>query len=311
MRIATHNINGIRAAQRRGFTDWLAGRDLDVVALQEVRCPVAALPLDAFGDHHVVYEPGTLAGRNGVAILTRTPVAEVRSWGAETFAFAPGQEPVMLDPGATEASEYVLARELRTFAHEGRYIEVDLADEPLTVASLYLPKGGLPEHLNTTPGRNGQIDPQNPARYARKMAFMAGFARHLDRTRLAAAKAGREFLVMGDFNIAHTNADLKNWRSNQKSEGFLPEERAWLGSLLGPRKLTDVVRALRPDEDGPYSWWSWMGQSFNKDVGWRIDYHLATRKLAKKAVSAVVDREADYEARMSDHAPVVVDYDLG
>jgi exodeoxyribonuclease-3 len=137
---------------------------------------------------------------------------------------------------------------------------------------------------------------------------MAAFARYLTRTRRAALAAGREFLIMGDLNIAHTPQDLAAWRRNQNNDGFLPEERAWLGEQLSPRTLVDVVRSLHPDQDGPYSWWSWFGESFAKDTGWRIDYHLATPRLARSAASAEVDR--DFRGvRLSDHAPVVVDYD--
>jgi exodeoxyribonuclease-3 len=139
---------------------------------------------------------------------------------------------------------------------------------------------------------------------------MRGLARALTASKREAAAEGREFLVMGDFNIAHTKQDLRNWRSNQKSEGFLPEEREWFGTLLGPRRLIDVVRRLHPDVEGPYSWWSWRGQAFVNDSGWRIDYHLASPGLAKAATNAFVGREATYEARVSDHSPVVVDYQV-
>ena len=307
LEIGTHNVNGIRAAQRRGFTNWLNESKPDVLALQEVRCPAKLLPLDAFSDYNVFYSPGRLAGRNGVALLTKHPVGAVRSWGSETLSITPdGVRP--LDPDSTVELNFSLAEELEPFAEEGRYLEIDLAEAPITIASLYLPKGGLPEELNTKPGRSGQIDPDNPARYARKMAFLTGFATHLTRARENASAQGREFLVMGDFNIAHTQNDIKNWRGNLKSEGFLPEEREWFTSILGEETLTDVVRSLHPDVDGPYSWWSWMGQSFTKDVGWRIDYHLASPKLAQTAVAARVHKEPDAASRMSDHAPVFVTY---
>lgn len=295
MRIATLNLNGIRAAHKRGLSDWLDGRGCDVIAFQEVRCRPADLPEGAFGGYRVAWQPGHLAGRNGVALLTRTAPAEVRAWGPELVIGKPGADAEVRD-GSTAG----LARKLHPFADEGRYVEVDLADAPLTVASLYLPKGASPD----------PSDEKAQAKQARKMSFLDGFARHLVAARRAAAGRGREFLVMGDFNIAHENADLKNWRSNQKNEGFLPEERAWLTSILSPRTLVDVVRALHPDEEGPYSWWSWRGQAFTNDAGWRIDYHLASPGLAKKAVSAQVDRADSYDARISDHAAVVVDYAL-
>lgn len=273
LRVATFNVNGIRASARRGFDLWLKDRDCDVVCLQEVRCPTEVLPLEAFGDYDLSYHSGVLAGRNGVAILSRQrPLAVRHGFGNRVF-----------DP-------------------EGRYVEVDLpaADgrPGLTVGSLYLPKGDTP------------FRPEGVARYERKLTFLASFARYLTTARRTAQAAGREFVVMGDFNIAHTELDLKNWRTNKKSCGFLPAEREWIGSILSPRTLVDVVRQLNPEEPGPYTWWSWRGNSFLDDTGWRIDYQLATPGLAATAVAGGTDRDASYEARMSDHSPVVVDYDL-
>jgi exodeoxyribonuclease-3 len=343
LRIASANVNGIRAAHRRGFGDWLAARGCDVIALQEVRAQAAKLPEGAFGDFHVALDTGTLPGRNGVAVLTRRPPVAVRSWRGVALLGGPTGEPTPMDGPAGEPAQLggpagaparlgtptgeeerpgdppvgsltpipapdrvPLARGLSRFVAEGRYLEVDLSDAPLTIACLYLPKGGLPAHLQR-PERMREA-PDGGAKYARKMQFLDGFARYLTRTRRAAAADGREFLLMGDLNIAHTRQDLAAWRRNQQTDGFLPEERAWLGAQLSPRTLVDVVRRLHPDEDGPYSWWSWLGQSFAKDAGWRIDYHLATPRLARAATAATVDRD-HHGTRLSDHSPVVVDYD--
>lgn len=305
LRVASVNINGIRATHQRGFGDWLATRGADLLALQEVRAPLNKLPEDAFGDYHVAYEPGQLAGRNGVAVLTRQRPSAVRTWDAEVLMRAPGEEHLHTEPAPDRVP---LARGLGRHTHEGRYVEVDLADAPLTVASLYLPKGGLPAHLQK-PGRMRE-KPDGGAKYQRKMDFMAAFARYLRNTRRAALAEGREFLLMGDLNVAHTRLDVARWRESQRAEGFLPEEREWIGSLLSPRTLVDVVRSLHPDAEGPYSWWSWLGQAYARDAGWRIDYHLATPGLARSAVRAEVDRE-HHGVRLSDHAPVVVDYDFG
>jgi exodeoxyribonuclease-3 len=309
LRIATVNINGIRATHRRGFGDWLATRGCDVVALQEVRAQADKLPDGAFGDYHVALDTGDIPGRNGVAVLTRQAPAAVRSWSGTALLGGPGAGPTVADAlRPVPAPDHVApARELRAFASQGRYLEVDLADHPVTVASLYLPKGGLPAELQH-PERMREA-PDGGARYRRKMAFMAGFARYLTRTRRAAAAAGREFLLMGDFNIAHTRQDLAAWRRNQQNDGFLPEEREWFGRQLSSRTLVDVVRRLHPQDDGPYSWWSWLGQSFANDAGWRLDYHLATPGLARAAVADAVDRD-HHGVRLSDHSPVVVDYEL-
>lgn len=273
MRIATVNVNGIRASVRRGFVEWLLARDCDLVALQEVRAPSDLVPIEASTGYHFAYHPGNRAGRNGVALLSRTPPIAVR----EGFGN-------------------------RTFDHEGRYLEADydLCGWKVRVGSLYLPKGGRADDTEA-----------ELARYHHKLAFMRSLRPYLTRARLDALAEGREFLVMGDFNIAHTRADVRNWRGNAKSVGFLPEEREWLGTIQSPRTLTDVVRHLHPESAGPYSWWSWMGNAFNNDTGWRIDYHFASAALANAAISGGTDRAGSYETRISDHAPVVVDYAEG
>lgn len=293
LRIGTHNVNGIRAALRRGFRGFWDATDADVIALQEVRCRVDDLPLEAFQGYHVTLDTGLKAGRNGVAVMTRIRPARVRALDGTAYQFGPD-----LQPEAVPA-ERIVNRDLARFATEGRYLEVDLADAPLRVASLYLPKGAAWPH-----------EEGSEEKYRRKMRFMSGFARLLTTSRREAAAEGREFLVMGDFNIAHTRQDLRNWRTNQRSEGFLPEEREWFSSILSPRSLVDVVRRLHPDAEGPYSWWSWRGQAWANDAGWRIDYHLASPGLARGATAAWVGREPSYEERISDHSPVLVDYSI-
>jgi exodeoxyribonuclease-3 len=116
-------------------------------------------------------------------------------------------------------------------------------------------------------------------------------------------------VVMGDFNIAHTNNDLKNWKGNLKTAGFLPEERAYLDRWFGSGWV-DVHRALVGDMPGPYTWWSQRGKAFDTDTGWRLDYQMATPDVAARATTAKVDRAASWDTRWSDHAPLVIDYDL-
>jgi len=128
------------------------------------------------------------------------------------------------------------------------------------------------------------------------------FYPHLERL-----KAGREFILVGDVNIAHREIDLRNWKSNQKNSGFLPEERAWMTRALDRLGLVDVHRRLRPHDTGEaYTWWSNRGQARAKNVGWRIDYQLATPALAETARTVSVYKLQ----RFSDHAPLTVDYDL-
>lgn len=280
--VASFNVNGIRAARRRGFGEWLAGRAPEVVGLQELRCPIAEV--GDFPGYTAAVDVGSIPGRNGVGVLTRAAPAAVRTW----------------------VTHPPRARGLGAFAAEGRYVEVDLADRPLTVANLYLPKGGLPAELQR-PGSLREV-PDGGAKYARKMRFLEGFARELDRNRRAALAAGREFLLLGDLNVAHLEHDVTNWRAARRMEGFLPEEREWFGRVSGPRRLVDVVRRLHGDRPGPLTWWSWAGESFTKDVGWRIDHQLATPGLARRALTVEVDKEPSADQRLSDHAPLVVHY---
>src|SRR5699024_12547022 len=123
-------------------------------------------------------------------------------------------------------------------------------------------------------------------RSPRRRGCWSAAARYPTRTRRAAAARGRESLLMGDLNIAHTAQDLARWRRNRGNDGFLPEERECLGQQLSPRTLVDVVRRLRPDEDGPYSWWSWLGRSFAEGAGRRLDYPLAPPRLPPAAQRA-------------------------
>ena len=179
------------------------------------------------------------------------------------------------------------------FVAQGRWVEVDLPLGPqgVTVASTYVHTGeaGTP-------------------RQEEKYRFLTAIE---DRLRAWHA-AGRHAVVTGDLNIAHHEDDLKNWKGNRGKAGFLDEERApltrWTREPDGP--VRDVHRALHGPGPGPYTWWSWRGQAFDNDSGWRIDYHLATPPLAAAARAARVGRATAYARRWSDHAPVTVDYDL-
>lgn len=168
------------------------------------------------------------------------------------------------------------------FDAEGRYVRADFG--ALTVVSVYLPSGS-----------------SSPERQAAKFAFMAEFFPVLRGLR----DEGREVVLCGDWNIAHQPIDLKNWKSNQKNSGFLPEERAWFGQVLHELNWVDVYRHLYPElGDEGYTWWSNRGQAWMKNVGWRIDYQLATPGMGGRALQSSV-----YKAqRFSDHAPLTVDY---
>lgn len=170
------------------------------------------------------------------------------------------------------------------FDAEGRYLELDLGK--VTVVSLYLPSGS-----------------SSPERQTAKFHFMDEFLPRMQ----ALKDSGREVIVCGDWNIAHKEQDLKNWKSNQKNSGFLPEERAWMSQLLDTLGWVDVYRALHPDTTAEcYTWWSNRGQAYANNVGWRLDYQIATPALAALARQASVFKTQ----RFSDHAPLSIDYAL-
>lgn len=168
------------------------------------------------------------------------------------------------------------------FDREGRYLEAQCGQ--LSVVSLYLPSGSA-----------------GPERQASKFRFLESFTPHL----LQLRRRRRHYILSGDWNIAHRPIDLKNWRSNQKNSGFLPEERAWMDQLFGNAGYVDAFREVRPGPD-LYTWWSNRGQARANNVGWRIDYQVVSHSLAGKAHAASIYRRT----RFSDHAPLVMDYRL-
>ncbi len=172
------------------------------------------------------------------------------------------------------------------FDDEGRYVEAryELGGMSLAVVSVYLPSGSSSEE-----------------RQQAKFRFLDLFLPHLEQLK----RSGREIIVCGDWNIAHKEIDLKNWRSNQKNSGFLPEERTWLTRVFDELGYVDVFRTLDPRPER-YTWWSNRGQAWAKNVGWRIDYQIATPGIA-----ACAKHSAIYlDQRFSDHAPLIIDYEL-
>lgn len=263
--VSTVNVNGMRAAAKKGFVEWLAASGSDVIACQEVRAEASQLPADVVAPEgwHANHAPCAAKGRNGVSVYSRVEPEEVRV-------------------GFGEAE----------FDDSGRYLEVHLPG--LVVAGLYLPSGDV-----------------GTARQEEKERFMDAFLPYLVELRGKAEAAGNEVIVAGDWNIAHAQIDLKNWRGNQKSSGFLPEERAWLDRVFDDAGYVDVQRKLDPEGPGPYTWWSYRGKAFDNDAGWRIDLVCATPGLAEKCTSVVVERAASYDQRWSDHAPVTATFDWG
>lgn len=260
--IVTANVNGVRAASRRGIGRWLVERRPDVLCLQEVRADDDALCGAIGPGWHGVHEESKVKGRAGVAVLSRAAPRAVRCGLGE-------------------------------FTSTGRWVEADyaVAGNPglLTVASVYVHKGEA-----------------GTAKQDEKHQFLDAVRERMRKLTVD----GRHVLACGDFNIAHRGDDLKNWKGNLTHAGFLPEERAWFDDLLGADGFVDVQRSLAGEGPGPYTWWSWRGKAFDLDSGWRIDYQIATSGLAALAVTADADRAPSYAERWSDHAAVVVEYDV-
>ena len=295
--IASVNVNGIRAATKQrneenpGMLAWLRETPAEVVMLQEVRATVeqsiASLQPALDDGWHYVGAPAAAKGRAGVGILSREPLADV----AVGFG---------------------------SFTDSGRYLEGTY--KGIRLASLYLPSGAV-----------------NSEKLDEKYHFLDEFSGVLEQL----AANNELALVCGDWNICHREQDLKNSKPNRNKSGHLPDERAWMDSVFGsfpdehaqdkpglgeffgvvdyePRPIRtahpdpqwfDVARRLHP-EDAAYTWWTYRGQAFNNNAGWRIDYHAATDALLQKANRTWVDRAPSVETRWSDHSPLLVEYDI-
>jgi exodeoxyribonuclease-3 len=254
LRIVTLNVNGIRAAARKGMFQWLSRQRADVVCLQEIRAQESQLGDRIYrpNSYHCHYAYAERKGYSGVAIFSRRrPERIVEGLGWPKFDA------------------------------EARYVEAQYPG--LSVVSLYMPSGSSGDE-----------------RQAAKMRFLASFWDHLRAVR----DNQREYLICGDFNIAHKAIDLKNWRSNQKNSGFLPEERTWMDGLFGDLGFVDAFRRVNSKAE-QYTWWSNRGQAWANNVGWRIDYQVATPGLGSTVRAARIYKRQ----RFSDHAPLIMDYE--
>ena len=271
--ITTVNVNGIRAAFRRGFSQWIQASLPDVLLLQEVRAE-AEIASELLGeDWNVFTHASELKGRAGVSIAVRKTSAAVTLNDAQPVLGLNAEE----EP-----------------PHSGRWIELELetaSGQPLRVVSAYFHAGAL-----GTPKQD------------LKYEHLDAVSKRLKELRQAGVDGGAQTLVGGDFNVARQQVDLKNWKGNyNKNAGALDQEIRYLDNWLD-NGWVDVVRQLAGDKAGPYSWWSWRGKAFDNDAGWRIDYHYATESLAARARNFEVFRAPSWDTRFSDHAPVTVQY---
>ncbi|MBW3093618.1 endonuclease/exonuclease/phosphatase family protein [Bifidobacterium sp. 82T10] len=282
--ITTSNVNGIRAAERKGIADWAGRNTPNVWCMQEVRAPqpdidrIVGRLAGAYADAGAIEEADDLAltndicrvkGRAGVALLSDLPVT-ARRYGL---------------PGLTEDVD------------SGRWIETDLRTPQgyeITVVCVYVHAGNA----------------DDPVKMSQKYRFLDTMLVRLGQLRDEAAHGGKQAVLCGDFNIAHTPLDIKNAKANETHAGFLPEERAYVDRWLDEYEFVDVMRDLAGDIQGPYTWWSQRGRAFDNNVGWRLDYQFATPELAETARGFVIDKAPTYEARWSDHAPLTITYDV-
>jgi exodeoxyribonuclease-3 len=254
-RIISCNTNGIRAAARKGFFDWLDSQQADVVCIQETKAQVHQLTDPVFSPegYHCYYNDAIKKGYSGTALYSRIKPRQVTT----SLGWDPADS-------------------------EGRYLQADYRN--ISVISLYMPSGSSSEEG-----------------LQKKFRFMEAFLEHLRSLR----RKRREFIICADWNICHKEIDLRNWRSNQKNSGFLPEERAWLDVLYDEVGYIDSFRLVNEEAD-QYTWWSNRGQAWAKNVGWRLDYQVITPKLAATVSKAEIYKDE----RFSDHAPQIMDYDL-
>lgn len=277
LRIASVNTNGVRASYRKGMGEWLNARGVDILALQEVRASTEDLEGLLGPEWNILHDAATAKGRAGVALASRGSAHLHRvALGADDFDSA------------------------------GRWLEADyeVGGRLITVVSTYV--------------HSGEVDtPKQVEKYKFLDAMTARMPELMAHNDLA--------VIVGDLNVGHRELDIKNWRGNRKNAGFLPQERAYFDRFFGPAGVTvegvdgttgtglgwvDVGRVAAGEVEGPYTWWSQRGQAFDTNTGWRLDYHVATPKLAAAARNYTVDRAATHDQRWSDHAPVVVDYEV-
>ena len=277
-KLTSLNLNGIRSAASKGLGEWVAQSMADCICVQELKAQAADVTgrFEDIAGHKGYFHFAEKKGYSGVGIYTRH-----------------------------EPSDVIVGHASAEFDAEGRYVELRF-DSPgrkqhpkLSIISCYFPSGSSGEE-----------------RQAAKFRFLAELHPHLAALKQSGEQA-REFILCGDVNIAHQEIDLKNYKGNRKNSGFLPEERAWMSELLRQNELAqealapgggmvDVYRRLHPETTGDaYTWWSNRGQAYAKNVGWRLDYHLATPAIAATARSAAIHKAQ----RFSDHAPLTIEYD--
>ena len=260
MKVISLNANGIRSAVKKGFFDWVKQEAPEILCIQETKAHENQLGDEAYylEGYERYFSNAQKPGYSGVGMYIKNKILK------------------------TSRVIYQLGFDLSD--QEGRYIQVDIDDQNLSIVSLYLPSGASGEHRQTE-----------------KFNFMKRYEKIL----ASQINSGRSYIICGDWNIVHKEIDIKNFKSNQKNSGCLPEERAWLDQLLSEKNncWVDAFRVLNSDKD-QYTWWSNRGQAWAKNVGWRIDYQIVTPDLKNKIQAVGIYKNQKF----SDHAPLWVEY---
>ena len=270
LNVVTVNVNGIRATAKRGGIAWLKER-IDAGTLDVVCLQEVRATTEQ------LMEVLDAEGLTGVHVAHDSS-ARLGHAGVAILSTKPLSN-VKTGIGPKE------------FDNIGRWVEatIDTKKGPLTVASVYVHSG----------------DVEKPVQQE-KYRFLEAMTKRFK----AVTKTGELFLASGDLNVGHRELDIKNWKANQTKAGFLPEERAYFDTWFNKVGVIDIGRKLSGEVDGPYTWWSFRGQAFDNDAGWRIDYHLATPSLAEHVKDYSVTRADSYAERWSDHAPVSASFNL-
>ncbi len=272
--LTTINLNGIRAATKRGFQAWLETANPDVLLMQEVRAD-EEIATSLLGDAwHSFFYPSQIKGRAGVGVAVRKDSGVVTPRSTDDVRRGLSDEEIPVD--------------------SGRWLEVPLdtvSGHVLRVVSAYFHSGEVGS-------------PKQDA----KMAHFEPLTSRFDALLAEASSSGNHAVVAGDFNVVRSEADIKNWKPNHnKRAGVLDEEIVYLNRWVD-QGWVDSVRQLAGEGPGPYSWWSWRGKAFDNDTGWRIDYQYATPGFGAGAQNFNIFRASSWDTRFSDHAPVTVAY---
>lgn len=283
--ITTSNLNGIRAAKRKDMYSWVEQHAPDVWAIQEVRAPQSEID-PIFSEISDIYVRSPKGASMSEPLTCQNEICRIK-----------GRAGVGLLSALPVVEQRYGLFNLEEDVDSGRWIESDIRTPEgytITVVSVYVHAGNV----------------DHPDKMEQKFRFLEKMTERMRQLQDIAAAGGNQAVLCGDFNIAHTLIDIKNAKSNEKSAGFLPEERVYIDKWLDELEYVDVMRDLAGEIQGPYTWWSQRGKAFDNDTGWRIDYQFATPELAHTARGFRIDKAPSYDTRWSDHAALTITYEV-